>query len=400
VLATAPHGGHDAPVPFLLALGLDRAALTVPLGTLLALGAGRTLLSLLPAGATGSHAPRKLAETALLVALLGGWLWLLSFALASFLGQSVELVPLALVSLVGLVRWRLGPHEFVPQHELEEPRRTWLARLALGLALASSFTPLVRGESGPAALGCAMLAALAWWLARTLERAGRSPLGAALVALGFVAFDQATVRSDSLAVFALQALVALAASGQVGWLRRADARERALALFGGCAAALFAPVFTIAGLAGCWATTHRHARKALRGATLLALAAVALPSLAASRQLGLAEALADEATGATAIARLYVLAIAGAAALAGWRGGVRRPAFAPERPAPPGRELAALGILCGLPLLAAFALGPRLESLGLSPAFLGPASLELAACAVAPAAALFTGLVFVRARAQ
>ncbi len=395
MLATAPHGGHDAPVPILLALGLDRAALTMPLGTLLALGAGRTLLSLLPAGAAGSHAPRKLPQTALLVALLGGWLWLLSFALASFLGESVELAPLALVSLVGLVRWRLGPHEFVPQHELEEPRRTWLARLALGLALTASFTPLLRGESGPAALGCAILAALAWWLARTLERAGRSPLGAALVALGFVAFDQATVRGDSLAVFALQALVALAASGQVGWLRRADARERALALFGGCAAALFAPVFSIAGLAGCWATTHRHARKALRGATLLALAAVALPSLAASRQLGLAEALADGATGATALPRLYVLAIAGAAALAGWRGGERRPAFGTDRLAPPARELAAVGILCGLPLLAAFALGPRLESLGL-----GPASIELAACAVTPAAALFTGLVFVRARAQ
>ncbi len=395
MLATAPHGGHDAPVPILLALGLDRAALTMPLGTLLALGAGRTLLSLLPAGAAGSHAPRKLPQTALLVALLGGWLWLLSFALASFLGESVELAPLALVSLVGLVRWRLGPHEFVPQHELEEPRRTWLARLALGLALTASFTPLLRGESGPAALGCAILAALAWWLARTLERAGRSPLGAALVALGFVAFDQATVRGDSLAVFALQALVALAASGQVGWLRRADARERALALFGGCAAALFAPVFSIAGLAGCWATTHRHARKALRGATLLALAAVARPSLAASRQLGLAEALADGATGATALPRLYVLAIAGAAALAGWRGGERRPAFGTDRLAPPARELAAVGILCGLPLLAAFALGPRLESLGL-----GPASIELAACAVTPAAALFTGLVFVRARAQ
>lgn len=379
---------------FLLALGLDRAALTVPLGTLLALAAGRTLLSLLPAGAAGSHAPRKLPETVLLVALLGGWLWLLSFALASFFGESVELVPLALVSLIGLVRWRLGPHEFVPQHELEEPRRTWLARLALGLAVASSFTPLVRGESGPAALGCAMLAALAWWLARTLERAGRSPLGAALVAAGFVSFDQRTVRSDSLAVFALQALVALAASGQVGWLRRADARERALTLFGSCAAALFAPLFTIAGLAACWATTHRQARRALRGATLLALAAVALPSLAASRQLGLVEALADGPTGASTLARLYLPAIAGVAALAGWRGGVRRPAFAAERPAPPGRELAGLGILCGLPLLASLALGPQLDVLGL-----GAGSVDLAACAVAPAAALLAGLVFLRTRA-
>jgi hypothetical protein len=388
-------------VSLLLAPGLDRAALTVPLGTLLALGAGRTLLSLLPAGAAGSHAPRRLPETALLVALLGGWLWLLSFALASFLGESVELVPLALVSLAGLVRWRMGPHEFVPQHELEEPRRNWLARLALGLALAASFAPLTRGESGPAAMGCAMLAALTWWLARTLERAGRSPLGAALVSLGFVAFEQATVRSGALAVFALQALVALAASGQVGWLRRADARERALALFGACAAALFAPLVAIAGLASCWATAHRNARKALRGSTALALVAVALPSFAASRQLGLAEALAEGTTGATALPRLCVLAIAvGAAALAGWRGGERRPAFAPERPAPPGRELAALAMLCGIPLLAAFALGPRLETLGLGPAVLGPASLELAACAVAPAAVLLAGLVFVRARAQ
>lgn len=380
----------------LLTLGLDRAALTVPLGTLLALAAGRTLLSLLPAGAAGSHAPRKLAETALLVALLGGWLWLLSFALASFLGESIELVPLAIVSWLGLVRWRLGPHEFVPQHELEEPRRTWLARLALGLALASSFTPLVRGESGPAAIGCAILAALAWWLARTLERAGRSPLGAALVASGFVAFDQATVRSGALAVFALQALVALAASGQVGWLRRADARERALALFASCATTLFAPLLAIAGLASAWATTHRNARKALRGATLLALAAVALPSLAASRQLGLAEALADGAADTSRGFQLaWVLTFTAAAALAGWRGGERRPAPEPERPAPPSRELAALGIFCALPLLATLGFGPYVAELGL-----GPAAVGLAACAVAPAVALFAGLVFVRARAQ
>ena len=379
----------------LLTLGLDRAALNVPLGTLLALAAGRTLLALLPAGAAGSHTPRKLAETALLVALFGGWLWMLSFALASFLGASIELLPLALVSLLGLVRWRLGPHEFVPQHELREPRRGWLARLVLGLAIAASFTPLFRGESGPAALGCALIATIAWWIARTLERAGRSPLGAALIASGFVAFDQRVVRSDALAVCALQALVALAASGQVGWLRRADARERALALFGACAAALFDPLVAIAGLASCWATTHRNARKALRGATLLALVAVALPSLAASRQLGLSEALADRAADTSRYLQLtWVLIFSAAAALAGWRGGERRPAFAPERPAPPGRELAALGIFCALPLLATLGFGPYVAEHGL-----GPAAVDLAACAVAPAAVLLAGLVFVRAQA-
>lgn len=379
----------------LLTLGLDRAALTVPLGTLLALAAGRTLLSLLPAGAAGSHAPRKLAETALLVALLGGWLWLLSFALASFLGESIELVPLAIVSWLGLVRWRLGPHEFVPQHELREPQRGWLARLVLGVALAASFTPLFRGESGPAALGCALIAALAWWIAHTLERAGRSPLGAALVASGFVAFDQATVRSGALAVFALQALVALAASGQVGWLRRADARERALALFASCATTLFAPLLAIAGLASSWATTHRNARKALRGATLLALAAVALPSLAASRQLDLGEVVADGAADTSRGFQLaWVLTLTAAAALAGRRGGERRPAPEPGRPTPPSRELAALWIFCALPLLATLGFGPYLAALGL-----GPAAVDLAACAVAPAAALLAGLVFIRAPA-
>lgn len=379
----------------LLTLGLDRAAQTVPLGTLLALAAGRTLLSLLPAGAAGSHAPRRLPETALLVAVLGSWLWLLSFALASFLGASIELMPLALVSLLGLVRWRLGPHEFVPQHELREPRRGWLARLVLGLAIAASFTPLLRGESGPAALGCALIAAIAWWIAHTLERAGRSPLGAALVASGLVAFDQRVVRSGAHAVLALQALVVLAASGQVGWLRRADARERALALFASCATTLFAPLFAIAGLASSWATTHRNARKALRGATLLALTAVALPSLAASRQLDLGDSLTDGAADTSRYLQLaWVLAFSAAAALAGWRGGERRPAPLPGRPAPPSRELAALGILCALPLLATLTLGPYIAELSL-----GPAAVDLAACAVAPAAALLAGLVFVRAQA-
>ncbi|MBM3991613.1 MAG: hypothetical protein FJ298_11480 [Planctomycetes bacterium] len=393
-------------------LGLDRAALDAPLGTLLALAAGRTLLSFLPAGAAGSHAPARLPLCCALVALLGAWLWVCSCALASFLGASIALWPLALATALGIARWRLGPHELVPQHALEEPRRGWLARLVLALALGASALPLALGASSSTIWGCLVLAAIAWWIADALERAGRAPLGAALVALGLVVLDVVALRPGALAPLALQALVALAASAQLGWLRRADARERALALWASCALTLFAPLVAGAGLASCLATTHRNARRSHGGATLLAMAAVALPSLAAARQLDLSDSLAAWALDHRALSGvLCALGIATVAAFASARAAERRPEsradtspepgptfsaeFRPQPAAPSGREFAALGLMCVLPPLLALAFGARIEALGL-----GPADVELTLAATAPALALFLGLSVVRARSR
>lgn len=361
---------------------------------------GRLLLAYLPPGRVGSHRVQDLAETLYVSCLLGWWLGNVPLELA------IETLPQLLpawvlpggIALLALARLALRPHALVPQHELPRPRWGWLeSSLALAL-VAAGLWPLedLLGLGSLVALerlaGAAVIVMASSNVARAVECAGRPTaigLGAALATLA----PRSPLGSAGIPeLFALQALVLFAATSVTGWLRRADPRDRALALF---ASGVLVGIDVRLGTAGLLATllaTHSNALKATFIAALLAVILVALPTCAAVVQ---GTAPFDDSSWVLArwgnagvlalpLGLTVALVVASLIVRARERRAGSRGLFAP-----PGREVGALALFCALPL----ALGAlELVAPPLALPYAAPLGLPALARIVAPAA-VFLGAI-------
>jgi len=242
-----PAGGDEPPAVFLsgapLRVTLSGHVFEAIWPTLrlfgLALLLGRILLSFLPPGEPGGHAPRKLPATLAASLLLGSGL-LLGL---SFVCDEPWTVALGLAAAGGLVRWATSPGGIVPRHELAHERGGWLAHLVYLAALLPAFLAWPRpGEAleEPAdlclieSLHRVSLVLLVVVLEHGLATARRAPLGRALFVLALSTFlfrenphpgsNAELVERISAACFGAGAAFAL------GWLRRADRRSALLAI--------------------------------------------------------------------------------------------------------------------------------------------------------------------------
>ncbi len=362
---------------------------TAMLAGLLALGVGRVLLSLLPPGRVGSHRPRELPETLIASLALGGWALVTTQKLgATWLGSRDALVPgLAVAAaLVGAARLATRPHAFVPQHILPEPRRNLLAFLLLGGVALDSFGPvrieltLERWIVSFTALGAA------WTVFRALECAGRPAWIAALFTI-FLPLD----ADESLKAASLSLLVALLCTGLVGWIRRADARDRAIAALAAAASFGFDVRIALAGGAALLVTAHRNSRKESVKTLALACLVVGAPAW-----LALADASAtwSVSSDATPLKRWLPLAMGALALTLGVVFARRNRSASPtEFFAPAGKELVALAIVWTLPIALA-GLAQLVPALG--HASLASADVAALARALVPAAVMFAALACVQ----
>jgi hypothetical protein len=328
--------------------------------TLAWLAVGRTLLSLLPPGAAGSHRAGELPLTLASSLVLGGLgialpaIWLEALGVRSAWPVSI------LWAIVLPVRWWLRPYPFVPRRALYE-QESIASKTALLAVCAVSGWPIARAliEARPLEEACTRsvgLAALAAFTLHGLQQARRAPLGRRLVVLVLLATP---ALQDHIELVGLAAVVsaAMAASFSIAWLRRGDARAAVLSAIGFAILALFTNAAWIAGMAVLVFATHANARRRVLIACALAVLAIGAvirgfgdgpigflmlddpsPAAASNAEVisepSLLRAIAQwQLWGATWIG----LAIALTALALGVRGAQR--AAAPDRP---GRELVAL----------------------------------------------------------
>jgi hypothetical protein len=334
--------------------------------------AGRVVLSCLPPGAPGSHAPRALAATWAASHALGALCLGLALGAAAGLGlgHAWVLAPLLLAS-VG--RIATLPGAMVPRHTVAHGRAHAPAlalRAVLVLALAVPWLRATRAPDHFGFVNAANLTAIATLVGFGLERARRAPAGRALVLLALCAAPYlqalAASRTDDL----LPALLCAAGcAGTAGWLRCADRRGAALAAlaFAGLFAWGFAGApLALAGLFGLVLFTPPPGRRRVTPWVLAAVPAVLLgallgaaPSAGTARGwtwslAGLPGALLELGRAAADWGHWHVAWIAALVALVlGVVRAVGVPADLPPRAiAPPQRELAALVFVFALALAA------------------------------------------------
>jgi hypothetical protein len=380
---------------FRMGLEVSTAALSAStaLDALLALGVGRTLLSLLPPGRVGSHRPRELPETVIASLALGAWTVVAARRLGVAWSGSRDALVLGLAlaaALVGAVRLATRPHAFVPQHVLPEPRRNLLTFVWLGLVALDSLEPVWSDATAQSASLSLLALAAAWIVFRALECAGQPAWIAALCA-SLLPLDS----RESLDSAGLSLIVALLCAGLVGWLRRADARDRAIAALAAAASVAFDARIALAGGVALWVTAHRNSRKASVKALVVASLAVGVPTwLVLSGESASWSTPWSVSTDATPLKRWLPFAM-GALALALGVIFARRPRSASpaEFFAPAGKELVALAVVWILPIaLAGLArLVPALHH-----ASFARADVAALARALVPAAVMFAALACVR----
>ncbi|MCY3000345.1 MAG: hypothetical protein NTV21_00850 [Planctomycetota bacterium] len=365
-------------------------------------GLGRALLAFLPPGRVGSHRLADLPETLFVSSMLGVWVQLVPLPLLYTelvpLSPVVSIVALALVAIGVIVRVLLLPQALVPQHELPRPRWGGLeSALALTFAVAilwpdESFGDLQAWSVFERAMKAVLLVTAASHVTRAVECAGRPTWLGLLVALTTLTPQSPLGCRGETLQLQIQFVTLGIATSLAGWLRRADSRDRALALFGSGALVGIDVRLAVAGLLATLLFTHSNALKSTLRAALLSLAFVAVPTVwAVSDGMSMIYAPDSELTfygvPVNPLLPLGVVTVIVVASLA-----LGQSATSPQptaRFAGRGREVGAIATLCALPpLFAAFALAvPELDAPELAP-------LSLAALGkiVAPAAAFLAAI--------
>jgi len=359
--------------------------------------AGRVALSFLPPGRVGSHRGRDAATTLATSLVLGlpCWAWPISLIERQLdhyspVGFAEALLATATVTaawlVVGLARWRLGPHAIVPQREIVLPRPMWTTLPIL----AACTVPLWR------------VSVVSWWSALSLvlvsefalrgfDLARRPPVATTLVVLAIVA----GLQLDPWAGLAAPAVpVAAGAAFSIEWLRRADRRALWLAAIAFALSSAWSNVLWIAGLASLIGATHRNARGAAWRACGFATLVVVLKQLTSMNDVRMFRASGEH--GASPVAALASLGpwaaiwiacgVGVVAALAGLNGGAMRVRSGD----PPTRETRAVAVFvaAALALYAIESAIPGREMLALRTDW----SALLAT--LLPAGALVFGLAF------
>jgi hypothetical protein len=257
--------------------------------------AGRCLLSFLPPGPTGSHAPRDLPTTWAVSHLLGLALLEAWIALERGAGRSLSAWSLPVViAIATALRVATLPGAMVPRHEPALARDGWLARVVRVAAIAVaawasySFRELAGALESPergdlqTVLAIASAFAALVLVDHALEVARAKPWVRAVGMLLLAGVWRARGFGDEHGL-ALQSAVFYVAGAafSIGWMRRADRRALFLSALAYAAASAFALggfALSIAGLAGLVLGTPRASRK--RVATIAAVALALAVTLA------------------------------------------------------------------------------------------------------------------------
>jgi hypothetical protein len=261
-----------------------------PVLTLLFLSAaGRILLSWLPAGEPGGHAPRELPVTWAAAFALGGIavLYELLFQQSFQLYQNADREPEFEVFLVwfalGAVRIVTLPAGLVPRHAPTTVRIGALERGLLLLAVSIALAVILRrfDEYWQRAVGFAFLAAILLLLEHGLAVARRDARSRRMLLVLLAVGSWWIVREWGWREFAAALFCTLGAVGAVGWLRRADARGLWLSVAGLSAVVFLDPARWPIGAAGAVAlvvATARPSRLLAAGCfgICIALAAIAM----------------------------------------------------------------------------------------------------------------------------
>ncbi len=263
--------------------GVDGPALLVACALV-----GRVLLSVLPPGLPGRHAPAELPATWAASHLLGGFALSLEASIPALVHAQLSL-PLFFAPwvLLALARWATLPGAVVPRHALPHetigPLAFALMALAAGLVLAATIG--AGRETSSAADSLALLALASHGLAA----ARRAPITRAVAVLVLAAAIAAAFRWSVVQSFALPLAVGGGAALGVPWLRRADRRAGALSVLAFASAAFLGPreaLFGIAGIAALWIHTAVPSRRELATFALFTFVpASALGSLQQARDL-------------------------------------------------------------------------------------------------------------------
>jgi hypothetical protein len=366
---------------------------------------GRAILAQLPAGRIGAYARGDTLETLLVSAALGVWFFAVLFPVAavglSFGNSALGGTLVVAALLVLFVRPLLGPQSLAPQLDLPRQRRLWLQLLLAVPLTALWWLPAIPGPLGspwllPLALPSVAVVAASFHLTRAVENAGRSVATGTAVALA-VLWPISPIGSYGVfGLLGLQMLAAFFATSLVGWLRRADLRDRALALFSAGILAGFDLRLSVAGFVATTLATHSNARKSTLKAAALALLIGAAPLIWLSRNVSPWFDDWERSVGGwgapLALPLGLVVTLVGASVALRGRGRSESPT---ALFAPPGREVGALALFCAIPLLWA-GLEQAVPSLAL-PEF---APLELATLVrvVAPAAVFLAAITLVPPR--
>lgn len=238
--------------------GVDGPALLVACALV-----GRVLLSLLPPGLPGRHAPADLPATWAASHLLGGFALSLEAAVLALLRAQVSL-PLFFAPwlLLALARWATLPGAMVPRHAL--PREP-LAPLPLALfAIAPGLVVAATLDVGRPAWSAADALALLALASHGLAAARRAPIPRAVTVLVLSATVAASIHWSIAPSFPLLLAVGGGAALGVPWLRRADRRAGALSVLAFSSASLLGPreaLFGLAGIAALWIHTAVPSRR-------------------------------------------------------------------------------------------------------------------------------------------
>jgi len=339
--------------------------------------AGRLVLSLLPPGDVGSHAPRDWPLTWAVSHVLGA----LVFGLLGGLALRWSIHPAWLFALGGLTivaRVFTLPAGMVPRHDPPAETPSGLARLlaiAIAIVIAFAWTAELRHptELGPARM--ATWIALLILIAYGLERARRAPAGRRCVLLiaACTAYAlQSATRADE---WVLALFFGAGCAFLIPWLRRADRRALALSALSFAACLPWRAhgwPLVAAGVCGLIAWTPRASRTTALRWSAAALGSVGLLSIGVPWVL-----ISHSAASSTAAWVLTSVALVAGSACALFGRARHRSSRGVDGPA---RELAAL-----LTILVLAAIGLMLA-----------ADHEHTPLLVAPCAVLILGLSLVR----
>ena len=383
--------GHDGAGGIALIPTLLLVLLLVPV-------AGRALLACLPPGRIGSHRASDLAETLFVSTLLG--VWITALGDLGLAGDWTPWIVFGGLAVAALGRLALRPHALVPQHELPRPRWGWNERALAGVLAVATLWPLDEllqpGEWDvlERLIQAALVVMATSHLVRSVECAGRATRLGLVLALVTLTPQVTPNVSEFAEVLMVRLLTLTTATSLVGWLRRADERDRALALISSGVLAGFDVRLAGAGLLATVLATHANALKSTVKAELAAFTFVALPLFALVWLEGTPRSPDwPSAPGGSLGGLTWPLALVVTLVLASVFVGTRAARdTTPGRFAPAGREVGAIALFCGLPIaLAALERsvpGLELEFAPLSPQDLGlalvPAAAFLATITLAP----------------
>jgi hypothetical protein len=313
----------------------------------------------------------------------------------------------AVVIAVAAWRWFQGPLAFVPPRPESRAARPAFASVARAIAFLPCFVPLLRlrneGMEHVIALPVGLLV-LAMFVEHALTSARRERVGAS-VAVFVVLLPLASYRLGGGSQLLTQLPIAAGCAFLVGWLRRADRRDGALAAIGFASTAWASPTLGFAGLAALVAGTHANGRRFATIAAIAAAALVALPQSFPFTRVTLEGEFEHLLEGAPVPAlvigpdalRYALLALVSVTAIAfecGVRGGALRESGAQDDA--PRREVRALLVFVALALLLFAAERYVLDESGLRVLNTWTALLGV----LTPAIVIAAGLVFLPAQRE